>query len=125
MARMIERVDETLAGVTAAWGATYEFDHSTLPAVVNEPTRASIVASAAASLLGDAAVREKRITGADDMAYFLERAPGAYFLLGGREATQPVAAHHSEGFDFDERCIGLGIELALRIVEGDTGSRLQ
>ncbi|MHB8377813.1 MAG: M20 metallopeptidase family protein [Dehalococcoidia bacterium] len=124
-ARMVARVEQTLAGVTAAWGATYQFDHSTLPAVVNDPAAAATVSRAAAGLLGAEHVREKRITGSDDMAYFLERAPGAYFLLGaGDPARSERFPHHHPRFDFDERCIPLGIELALRIIEEATGSQL-
>ncbi len=121
MRRMIEQAEAIIAGVTSSWGATYQFDHSTLPAVVNEAAAAAIVARAAAGFVRGDHVGERRITGADDMAYFLERAPGAYFLLGagdpGRSARFP---HHHPGFDFDERCIGVGVEVALRIIEEAT-----
>jgi amidohydrolase len=122
--RMIERAEEIVAGVTAAWGAEYRFDHSTLPAVVNDAGCAGIVARSARAFLGERAVVEKRITGADDMAYFLQRAPGAYFLLGAADPDRPRHPHHSAQFDFDERAIGLGIEVALRIIEAETGSML-
>jgi amidohydrolase len=59
------------------------------------------------------------------MSYFLERAPGAYILLGAapRNADR-VYPHHHPGFDFDEGAISLGTELALRIIEETTGSQL-
>ncbi|HET7135144.1 MAG TPA: amidohydrolase, partial [Casimicrobiaceae bacterium] len=125
MQRMIERADAILAGTTASWGATYQFDHSTLPAVVNDANAAVLVARAASGLVGAARVRERRITGADDMGYFLQRAPGAYFLLGAAPVEgRDRYPHHHPGFDFDERCIGLGTELALRIIEEATESVL-
>jgi amidohydrolase len=122
--RIIARAEEVLAGVTAAWGASYTFDHSTLAATVNDPDAAALVARTAAGFLGEAAVREKRITGADDMAYYLQRAPGVYFLLGAGHADRERYPHHHAKFDFDERCIPIGIELALRIIEAATGSLL-
>ena len=123
--RMLSRVDEILRGVTAAWGGEFQFDHSTLPAVVNDRECAELVAGAASAFLGPGSVGETRATGADDMAYFLERAPGAYFMLGGRPASGGrVYPHHHAKFDFDERCLSIGIELGMRIVEAATGSDL-
>ena len=71
-------------------------------------------------------VAETRVTGADDMCRFLEERPGAYFMLGAAKAAADgvVYAHHHPKFDFDEACIPLGIELALRIVEEASGSRI-
>lgn len=121
--RVLSRMDEVLAGVTSAWGATYQFDTSTLPAVVNDPRCAAIVEDVAVALLGPESVTETKATGADDMAYFLEARPGAYFFLGGgNEAKGITYPHHHPKFDFDEDCLGIGIELGLRIIEHATGS---
>jgi amidohydrolase len=121
--RVLARMEELLAGVTSAWGATYQFDTSTLPAVVNDPECAAIVAGVAGALLGPDSVAETQATGSDDMAYFLEDRPGAYFFLGaGNEAKGIVYPHHHPKFDFDEDCLGIGVELGLRIIESATGS---
>ncbi len=123
--RMLERVDEILRGVTSAWGASYQFDHSTLPAVVNDAACAALVARVASDLLGPERVGEARLTGSDDMAYFLEARPGAYFFLGGGNVEKGITyPHHHPKFDFDEDCLGLGIELALRVIEAASGSTL-
>ncbi len=123
--RVLSRMEEILAGVTSAWGATHQFDTSTLPAVVNDPECAAIVAGVAGALLGADRVAETKATGADDMAYFLEARPGAYFFLGGGNATKGIIyPHHHPKFDFDEDCLGIGIELGLRIIEQVTGSSL-
>jgi amidohydrolase len=123
--RVVERATEVLAGVTAAWGATFQFDTSTLPAAVNDPECAALAAGAAATLLGAENVVEGRTTGGDDMAYFLERAPGAYVMLGGWDPERGTAwPHHHPKFDFDERCLDLGVELGLRIIEAAAGCSL-
>jgi amidohydrolase len=119
--RVLRRMDEILRGVTTAFRGEYQFDHSTLPAVVNDPAAAALVREEGVAMLGDEHVGELRITGADDMAYFLQRAPGAYFLLGARP-PDPHPHHHPK-FDFDEACIPLGIELALRVIERATTTR--
>ena len=123
--RVLKRATAILDGITAAWGATYQLDTSTLPAVVNDAECAALAAGAAAAFLGPENVVEGRTTGGDDMALFLENAPGAYVMLGGRKPGGGAAwPHHHTKFDFDEDCMPLGVELGLRIVEEASGSRL-
>jgi amidohydrolase len=120
--RVLDRMQTILAAVAAAWDATVQFDHSTLPACVNDPECAAIVERAATSLVDLDRVGPARNTGADDMAYFLEAAPGAFFFLGGGRESGNHPHHHPK-FDFDEACLGIGVELGLRTIEGATGSR--
>jgi amidohydrolase len=124
--RALCRMDEILRGVTDAFGASYQFDHSTLGACVNDAGCAALVEGVAAAFLGAENVGETRATGADDMCLFLEARPGAYFMLGGARPGSDghVYPHHHPKFDFDEACIPLGIELALRIIEEASGSRI-
>jgi amidohydrolase len=123
--RMLRRIEQILHGVTSAWGAEHQFDHSTLPAVVNDPDCAALVKGVAASYLGADAVGGYRATGADDMSYFLEAAPGAYFLLGAAPRNaEHIYPHHHPRFDIDEGSIPLGIEISLRVLEAATGSTL-
>ncbi len=125
LVRVRTRMDEILLGVTSAFGAEYQFDTSTLDACVNDAESAALVAGVASTLLGPDNVSEGRTTGGDDMAYFLQRAPGAYFMLGGGNPEHGITwPHHHPNFDFDEDCLPLGIELGLRIIEAATGSQL-
>ena len=79
----------------------------------------------AGAYLGAENVGEGRTTGGDDMCHFLQRAPGVYFLLGGGNVERGITwPHHHPKFDFDEECIGIGVELGLRIIEAATESRL-
>ncbi len=118
MRRITARAEEILRGITSAWGAEYSFDTSTLPAVVNDAGAAALVSAVAGAMLGPEKVHEARTTGGDDMAYFLQRAPGAYFMLGGGNKERGITwPHHHPKFDFDEACLPLGIELGLRVIE--------
>jgi amidohydrolase len=122
---VLTRMDEIVAGVAAAFGAQYQFDHTTLPAVTNDPACAAIVSKVAGEFLGPGRVGETRSMASDDMAYFLEARPGAYFFLGGGNAAKGITyPHHHPKFDFDEDCLPLGIELGLRIIEEASGARL-
>ena len=60
--RVLERVDEILRGVTSAFGAEYQFDTSTLRAVVNDAECAALVDGGG----GGAARAGARRRGADD-----------------------------------------------------------
>jgi amidohydrolase len=125
LARMLRRAEEILRGVTSAWGATYQFDTSTLAATVNDPAAAALVAGVAGAFLGSDRVGDGRTTGSEDVGYFLQAAPGAFFMLGAGNADRGITApHHHPKFDFDEACLPIGIELGLRIIEAATGSQL-
>ena len=118
--RTLERVEEVLSGVTAAMGAEYEFSHYTsCPVVVNDAGMTALVEREASVFFGEGGIRRRApSTGADDMAFFLEKVPGCYFFLGARprERAQRFPHHHSR-FDFDEAALTLGVELGLRLVE--------
>ncbi len=62
LARVLRRMDEIVHGVTAAFRAEYQLDHSTLPAVVNDAECAALVEGVAASLLGPDHVGSTRAT---------------------------------------------------------------
>jgi amidohydrolase len=126
LTRVLRRMDEIASGVTAAFKAEYQFDYSTLPAVVNDAECAALVEGVAAAFVGAELVGRTRVTGADDMSYFLQEAPGAYFLLGAAPAdAKHVYPHHHPKFDFDEAALTLGIELGLRVIEEASGSKLE
>ncbi|MFQ6027231.1 MAG: amidohydrolase, partial [Dehalococcoidia bacterium] len=71
----------------------------------------------AASLVGDQSIWEHRITAADDMSRYLQMAPGCYFWLGAADAAKGPQTLHQPNFAFDEGCLALGLELALRVVQ--------
>lgn len=83
------------------------------PPVENDPEIAEFVAKHAAEVVGTDHVGEASpVSVGDDMAEFLNRTPGCYFLLGAaKEGTQP---HHNAQFDFDEGCLALGTEIFVR-----------
>jgi amidohydrolase len=85
-------------------------------AVVNDPRVTELVRRAAARELGPEAVVEvPGTTGGDDMADFLARRPGCYFLVGsGNPARGLDRPHHSPAFDFDETALGIAARVLAR-----------
>jgi amidohydrolase len=101
----IRRAEEIVAGTAAAFRTrgtmTTRFG---CPPVVNDSAVTGVVRQVAVRVVGDSRVVEMSpTTGSDDVAYFLERAPGCYFVVGSQNRAQGLdGAHHNAHFDFDE-----------------------
>jgi amidohydrolase len=107
---LLARVAAQARDLAAAFRATVEVTTRLgCAAVINDPATANLVRQAAAAELGAPAVVETPgTTGGDDMADFLARRPGCYFLVGSGNPDRGLAAsHHNPGFDFDEAALGV------------------
>jgi amidohydrolase len=115
--RLLRRVAEVATAVAAGAGAEARFDHiAGCPPVVSDVATAELVHRAAAATVGEDHVDiAVPITVGDDIACFLERAPGCYFLVGaGHPERGPVPPHHSAYFDIDEAAMPVGVESLVR-----------
>lgn len=113
-----ERVRETLEGCARAAGCGVEFELIPgYPAVVNDEAAADRARDEGARVFGAAGIVEAEpMAAAEDFAYFLERVPGAFLLVGaGNEARGITAPHHSPEFDLDEAVLPRGAELLARL----------
>jgi amidohydrolase len=115
------RVHDVLEGTARASGCGLEFElRPGYPPVVNDAAAVERVRAAAGRVFGEANVHEARpMAAAEDFAYFLERRPGAFVLLGaGNESRGITAPHHSPEFDIDESVLPRGAELLARLARG-------
>ncbi|MBA4533192.1 M20 metallopeptidase family protein [Brevibacillus halotolerans] len=87
-------------------GATFTIDYERgYPALCNDETETERIHQLAKLLVGEehTEILESRM-GAEDFAYYLQKIPGTFFYVGGRnpeiQATYP---HHHPMFDVDER----------------------
>lgn len=124
-ATMIQRTEEIVAGVCAAFGATYTFEHSTsCPPLVNDEAVTEFVRAEAAAFFGPQAIVAAPTMGAEDMGVFLRERPGCYFWLGARNEGKGIAGrHHDPGFVIDEDALAVGVEFGLRLIEARLGVR--
>jgi amidohydrolase len=108
--RIIERMHGLLNGVCAAHGASYQLSFRDFtPPVVNDAGAAEHLRAVAAAVLGaDAVADGPMMMVAEDVAEFLDRTPGCFFVLGAMPATTTPEPHHSPRFDIDERSLPLG-----------------
>ena len=80
------------------------------PPVINDTEVAAWVSGIAAAVVGEQHVsRHEPISVGDDMAEFLNRIPGTYFLLGASKSG--TEGHHNARFDFDEACLPYGVNV--------------
>jgi amidohydrolase len=116
---MVRRMEEVLAGVCAAFGATFELSHDTsCPPLVNDPAVTARVLELARDYFGPGRIVGVPTMGAEDMSLFLEARPGCFFWLGARNEAKGVAGrHHDPGFIIDEAALPIGVEFAARIIQ--------
>ena len=116
-----ERLEQIIAGVCAAHGATYDLDYQKLyPPVVNDQAIADLVRSVALTVVETpmGVVPECQTMGGEDVSFFLQAVPGCYFFLGSANAAKGLDyPHHHPRFDFDETALSVGVETFVRIVE--------
>ena len=112
------RIGEVARGVAQGLRAEVEYEiRSGCPACVNDPAMADLVRRAAVATVGAERVPggDQRQAASDDMAYFLEAAPGCYFFVGASDAAQGLTApHHSPRFDIAEHSLAIGLETLAR-----------
>jgi amidohydrolase len=115
------RLEQVIAGVCAAHGASYQLDYQKLyPPVINDGAIADLVRSVALSVVETpvGVVPECQTMGGEDVSFFLQAVPGCYFFLGSANTAKGLDyPHHHPRFDFDETALGVGVECFVRIVE--------
>ncbi|MGO8685664.1 MAG: M20 metallopeptidase family protein [Candidatus Dormibacteria bacterium] len=114
---LMARVEEVARGVAGALRAPLDFELvAGCPPVVNDPESAEVVRRAAVEAVGEANVELARpVTVGDDMACFLERVPGCYYLVGAGDPAVPVRPpHHHARFDIDERALPVALSTSTR-----------
>jgi amidohydrolase len=110
-------IERVLRGVTEAHGATYSFHFEDgYPAVVNDAEVAAVVEDAVRAELGEQAVTTiAPVMGGEDFAAYLQRAPGAFFVVGAQnEAIGAAFPHHHPRFAIDEAALKAGIAVFAR-----------
>jgi hippurate hydrolase len=122
VSRRIEQLAESLA---TAYGATATAHVAwTMPALINRPDQAEIVARAAAAAVGEERVITSMppITGGEDFGFMLEATPGAFALLGNGAAPDgEVHNVHTPNFDFNDEAIPSGVALWTSLIDQQLG----
>lgn len=115
---MKKKIGDRLCGLQKSRGINYKFDYKFgYPPVINDSEMARFVQEMAGQVLGkDRAFQITRpaMVG-EDFAYFLQRVPGAIFLLGVGDSTVGNYPLHHPKFMFNEDALGLGVQVLSQI----------
>ncbi|MDL2248592.1 M20 family metallopeptidase [Tyzzerella sp. OttesenSCG-928-J15] len=114
------RIEEVVKANCEAFGAEYKFNFSwDYPVLTNDSHMAQIVMEAAGKVLGSDKVFEQTqaIMGSEDMAFYHNEVPGAYFFLGSVvEQDGVVYGHHNPKFMLDESVFYKGAAVMAQVV---------
>ncbi|MEM7738733.1 MAG: amidohydrolase [Deinococcota bacterium] len=111
---MVERIKAVTKGIAETMRAHVDIDWRVgSPTVINDATMTERVRRVAAGVVGDDNVPTKdMIMGGDDMALWLQQAPGCYFFVGARNEAEGIdSPHHHPKFDIDENALPIAVEV--------------
>ncbi len=113
-------IERRCAGIAAANGCTARLTWTEgYPPTVNDPATADYVARIARQTVGaDRFFPVARPSmGGEDFAYYLEKVPGCFFLVGveplDRDSYPPL---HSDRYDFTDASLGIGMRMFVELV---------
>ena len=117
--RVEQLMRDTVAGVTAAYGATFDFQyHRGTMVVYNDPKLVEETLPSIRRAVGQTNVFEvpKRM-GAEDFCFYQQVVPGFFLRLGsGNKAKGITAEGHTPEFDIDEECLVTGVKVMSTVV---------
>lgn len=111
---LFRRIEEVARGICQAHGATCTFTPQWgCPATINSEAGAAVMQGVATNVVGpDQVIQIPPMMVGEDMAEFLNRAPGCFVLVGAADPAGPeLSPHHNPTFDFDERMLPTGVAL--------------
>jgi amidohydrolase len=118
-AKAIEMMKQTLAGVTSAYGASYEMEFGTNnPVTYNDPALVEATLPVMRKIIGEKNVTSpKPQMGAEDFSRYQKVIPGFFYFLGvGNKEKGVTAMIHTPDFDIDEESLVLGVKLMSNVM---------
>jgi len=110
---------ETLAGITAAYGAKFEMEYTEGAAVTyNDPKLVEETLPTIRRVVGESNLfSPKPQMGAEDFSYYQRVIPGFFYFLGvGNKAKNITAMIHTPEFDVDEESIIIGAKVMANVL---------
>jgi amidohydrolase len=121
-----ESIQRRCAGIAAANDCKLEFTWTPgYPATVNDPEMAELVCDVARATLGDDRYLPvgRPSMGGEDFAYYLEKVPGCFFLVGVEPLDRTdCPSLHTDRYDFSDDALEVGMRMYLGLVQS-AGSR--
>lgn len=112
------RMEEILAGLGRAFGATIELDYvEGYPPTVNAEEPTAVVRAAARKIVGDGVIAPFLTLVGEDFSYYARQVPGCFVFVGSAPAgSAPLSVpQHCPHFDIDERALAVAASLLVQI----------
>ncbi len=126
--KAIEMMKQTLAGITSAYGASYEIEFgANNPVTYNDPALVEASLPTLKRIVGEKnLVIPRPQMGAEDFSAYQKVIPGFFYFLGvGNKAKGITAMYHTPEFDVDEESLVIGVKvmsnLLLDYLDGKAG----
>jgi amidohydrolase len=113
-----EKIERIASNIASAYRGRSELEYEFgYPPLINNAEETKFVKRIAESIIGKEKILDAPISmGGEDMAYFLQKVPGAFFWLGSMNREKGLdKPHHSQYFDFDESVLPIGVEFHVKI----------
>lgn len=114
-----KRIEEIIAGICEAYGASYELDYLFgYSQVVNDKEATDIVNEVAEKVVGKQYMFESpQMMGGEDFSAYTDVKPGSFFILGGGTAEEGCGyMNHHPKFKIMEECFKVGAAMHTQIV---------
>ncbi|WHX47567.1 amidohydrolase [Paenibacillus woosongensis] len=114
-----ERIEQLTEGTAQAYGAGVTVDYMTgYPSLVNHPEEYERFREVAERETGLSSELSPQIMPAEDFAYYLQRVPGCFMLVGaGNPEKNAMYPHHHPKFDIDEKAMLHAASLLIAMAE--------
>ncbi len=115
---------QTVQGIAAAHGVELALDYRrSYPPTINTVEEAHAFEAACRGVVGDALIKTDlpSLTAGEDFAYYLEKTPGAFLLLGQAAPGHNTAPVHNGRYDFNDALLPIGASCFVRLVEQQLG----
>jgi amidohydrolase len=121
----IDRITKSVASANGAT-ATFTVDPDGNPVMFNDPTLTEKMAPTLMKLVGADNMRlMSLVTGAEDFAYFAQKVPSFFFMVGSTTPGQDLAttpSNHSDFFNVDEKSIPIALRAMTQVAVDYLGS---
>lgn len=116
--KIARQAESAVKGIVHAFGGDASFGLTEIaPAVYNHPEILGLLMPSLLSAVGDKNVLTiKPQMMSDDFAFYSQKVPALYFLLGVKNPRLPAVPLNSPAFNPDDRCIATGIRILCHLL---------
>ncbi|KAB3535436.1 amidohydrolase [Alkaliphilus pronyensis] len=115
---VLDRIKLTIENIAKSMGGSAELNREEgYVALINDDAMVEVVKKNAGEILGlrNVEIIKTPSLGVEDFAYFLQKAPGAFYRLGCRNEEKGIVHEaHSTLFDVDEDCLPIGVAIQVK-----------